>query len=144
MGPRLAVSLVLYFLIAITAIIWTFAAIKIVVEPVVAPPVLGYDGIQGGLFAGAPAVKPIYDASPYILPVAWGALVGTLAWKGRIKSKWKKHGYDYDTFKLVARMRGSPTRVEILRLMDLLKNKLQLAKELHLDWRTVDNHFLHQ
>lgn len=133
-------AIFLYSIIAVTGVISAFAFLKVIVEPTVAPSILGYDGIQGGFFAEVPAVKPIYDVSPYLLPVVWGALVGTLAWKGRVKSKWKKHGYDYDTFKLVARMRGSPTRVEILRLVYLPKNKLQLAKELHLDWRTVDNH----
>lgn len=82
---------------------------------------------------------PRYDA--IVIPISWGAVIGTLVWRGRIRSQWRKKGYDYDVFRLVARMRGSPTRVKLMNLMlSGQKNKLQLAKELGVDWKTVDNH----
>jgi DNA-binding transcriptional ArsR family regulator len=44
-------------------------------------------------------------------------------------------------FKLVAKMRGSPTRQKLLEAVKSeQKNKLQLANELGVDWKTVDNH----
>lgn len=83
----------------------------------------------------------MYQSSPYILPITWGAVGGTLIWRGRVRSAWSKQGYDYDTFKLVTRMRGSPTRIRLLNAInDSPKNKLQLAKELDVDWKTIDNH----
>lgn len=85
-------------------------------------------------------VGPVYEVSPYILPISWGAVIGTLLWRGRTRSIWSKQGYDYDVFRLVARMRGSPIRVRLLSSLGLPKNKQQLAKELEVDWKTVDNH----
>lgn len=87
------------------------------------------------------ATDPLQDASPVILPITWGAVVGTLIWRGKVRSQWHRQGYDYDTFRLVAKMRGSATRVELLNaIIETPKNKLQLAKELGVDWKTIDNH----
>jgi hypothetical protein len=83
----------------------------------------------------------IYDSSPVILPITWGAVAGTLVWRGKVRSAWSRQGYDYDIFKLVTKMRGSPTRIRLLNAVSgTPKNKLQLAKELDVDWKTVDNH----
>lgn len=84
---------------------------------------------------------PLQDLSPIILPITWGAVVGTLIWRGKVRSQWSRQGYDYDTFRLVAKMRGSATRVELLNaIIDSPKNKLQLARDLGVDWKTIDNH----
>lgn len=88
-----------------------------------------------------PIVNALYHSSLVILPITWGAVVGALIWKGRIRSQWSKEGYDYDIFKLVARMRGSSTRIKLLNvIINEEKNKLQIAKEIGIDWKTVDNH----
>jgi len=84
----------------------------------------------------------IYGSSPFLLPIAWGAVAGTLLWRGKVKSEWSRHGYDYETFKLVTRMRGSETRIRLLNAISdgSAKNKLQLAREYGVDWKTIDNH----
>ena len=88
-----------------------------------------------------PVAKYIYESSPIILPITWGAVAGTVIWRGKTRSKWSRQGYDYDTFRLVSNMRGSPNRIRLLNaIKDERKNKLQLAKELGVDWKTVDNH----
>lgn len=88
-----------------------------------------------------PVARYIYDSSPIVLPITWGAVAGTVIWRGKVRSRWSRQGYDYDMFRLVAKMRGSPTRVRLLNAVkDGHKNKLQLAKELGVDWKTVDNH----
>lgn len=85
--------------------------------------------------------EPLRELSPVILPVTWGAVAATLIWRGKIRSQWRRQGYDYDIFRLVARMRGSATRISLLNaIIEVPKNKLQLAKELGVDWKTVDNH----
>jgi hypothetical protein len=89
---------------------------------------------------GQQLASAIYGSSPYILPITWGAVAGTLIWRGRVRSAWSRQGYDYEMFRLVAKMRGGPTRVKLLNLIDTPKNKLQLAKELGVDWKTIDNH----
>lgn len=86
-------------------------------------------------------LDPLRELSPLILPITWGAVVGALIWRGKVRSRWSKQGYDYDMFRLVARMRGSATRISLLNAVtDRPKNKLQLAKELGVDWKTIDNH----
>jgi DNA-binding transcriptional ArsR family regulator len=87
------------------------------------------------------AQDPLQASAPAILPITWGAVAGTLIWRGKVRSQWHRQGYDYDMFRLVASMRGSATRVELLNaVVHLPKNKLQLAKELGVDWKTIDNH----
>lgn len=83
----------------------------------------------------------VYGSWPFILPITWGAVGGTLVWRGKVRSAWSRQGYDYDTFRLVTKMRGSPTRIRLLNAISSeSKNKLQLAKELEVDWKTIDNH----
>lgn len=88
-----------------------------------------------------PLARYIYESSPIVLPITWGAVAGTVIWRGKVRSRWSRQGYDYDTFRLVSKMRGSPTRVRLLNaIRDGHKNKLQLAKELGVDWKTINNH----
>jgi DNA-binding MarR family transcriptional regulator len=88
-----------------------------------------------------PGAKYIYESSPIVLPITWGAVAGTVIWRGKTRSKWSRQGYGYDTFRLVSNMRGSPNRIRLLNAVkDERKNKLQLAKELGVDWKTIDNH----
>jgi DNA-binding transcriptional ArsR family regulator len=88
-----------------------------------------------------PAAKAVYEYAPFTLPITWGAVAGTVIWRGRVRAQWSKQGYDYDTFRLVIKMRGSPTRQKLLEAVKSeQKNKLQLANELGVDWKTVDNH----
>ncbi len=61
-------------------------------------------------------------------------------WRGRAKSEWIQLGLDEDSFALVAKMRGSDTRIRILKSLLTPKDRLQLAKDLGLDWTTVDFH----
>lgn len=84
--------------------------------------------------------SPIYQLSPYLLPFAYGAVAAALIWRGKLRSVWSKMGYDYETFRLVARMKGSPVRVKLLASLAFQKNRLQLANELEVDWKTIDNH----
>ena len=81
-----------------------------------------------------------YNTTPYISPLAWVAFLLTLIWKGKIRIIWKRRGYDYEVFNLLAKMRGSDTRIKILRSLYLPKNRLQLAKELEMHWKSIDSH----
>jgi DNA-binding transcriptional ArsR family regulator len=127
-----------YAILAIAVLFSVLGITKLVVEPLAAT-YIGFDG-PAIILVNVPILNPMYEASPYILPAAWAAVAGTVVWKGRIRSRWKEQGYDYDMFRLVTRMKGSPKRVQLLRLLNLPKNTSQLAKELDADWRTIDNH----
>lgn len=53
---------------------------------------------------------------------------------------WQSHGLDRNQFELALRMKGSPTRVSILRALVSPKDRLQLSTELGFDWKTIDYH----
>jgi DNA-binding MarR family transcriptional regulator len=72
----------------------------------------------------------------------WIALAGVIVfWKGRTRSVWLRLGFDQDVFKLFIKMRGSSTRLQILKgISGTAKDRLQLAKELGIQWKAVDRH----
>lgn len=85
--------------------------------------------------------SPIYESSPYILPITWGAVAGTLIWRGKVRSQWCRQGYDYEMFRLLARMKGSPIRVAMLNsASNSARTRAQMAGDLDVDWKTIDNH----
>lgn len=91
--------------------------------------------------ADSSIIAAIFKSSPYIAPLAWAAFLGALIWKGKIRSLWHQKGYDYDEFKILVKMRGSDTRVKILRNVTTVpKSKLQIANELEMDWKSIDGH----
>jgi len=98
-------------------------------------PSTGQSNLSGELYS------PVYDASPYILPITWVAVAGTLIWRGKVRSQWCKQGYDYEMFRLLARMKGSPVRVALLTsVSNSARTRAQLAEDLHVDWKTINNH----
>ncbi len=85
--------------------------------------------------------SPMYESSPYVLPITWGAVAGTLIWRGKVRSQWCKQGYDYDMFRLLTRMKGSPIRVALLTsVSNSARTRAQMAGDLDVDWKTIDNH----
>jgi DNA-binding HxlR family transcriptional regulator len=79
-------------------------------------------------------------SSRILAPLGWALVVGTWAWKGRVRSRWSGSGLDYEDFRLVARMKGGGTRMRLLKSLEAPKDRSQLAKELGLDWKTIDSH----
>jgi hypothetical protein len=61
-------------------------------------------------------------------------------WRGVTRAKWIEGGLCCGAFELLVRMKGGATRVRLLRSLVSPKNKLQLARELHIDWKAVDAH----
>ena len=77
--------------------------------------------------------------SPITTPVCWAALVGAWIWSSRkTKAQWAKLGIDKDLFKLLTQMKGSATRTSLLKSLSVPKDRSQLAKDLSLDWSTID------
>jgi hypothetical protein len=104
-------------------------------------PVLGPAYLVDSNSYGTMHYSPLYQSSPYVVPITWGAIVGALIWRGKVRSQWCKQGYDYDTFRLLARMKGSPIRVALLTsVTHSAKTRSQLAEALSVDWKTIDNH----
>lgn len=107
----------------------------------VAVPDNGASPSAGQNYHAAGSYSLVYESSPYILPITWGAVAGTLIWRGKVRSQWCKQGYDYDMFKMLARMKGSPIRVALLTsISKSARTRAQLAGDLDVDWKTIDNH----
>jgi len=71
-----------------------------------------------------------------VTPVVLGALI----WRGKIRRIWLANGFGYKHFELMVKMRGSKTRLQILRTFDIPKTRQYIAHELNLDWKAVDTH----
>jgi DNA-binding MarR family transcriptional regulator len=49
-------------------------------------------------------------------------------------------GFGSDVFELFMKMKGGATRIKVLNTLSTPKDRLQLAEELGVDWKTVDRH----
>ncbi len=97
---------------------------------------------EGRELGGGPALAFPTDG-PVQLAVGGAALTGALgmlAFKGYVRRAWSRNYFDYDVFRLVVRMRGASTRQRILRQLVQPMNRHQLARELGIDWKSVDRH----
>lgn len=72
--------------------------------------------------------------------ISWTVFGATLIWRGHVRSAWGKSRFSYDTFRLLVKMRGAQTRLNLMRSLDQPRNKLQLANALGIDWKAVDKH----
>lgn len=73
-------------------------------------------------------------------PAGWVAITGVWVWRGRVRAEWKRFGLDKEVFRIVMKMKGSQARISILGSLLVPRDRFQLAKELNLDWTTVDHH----
>ena len=78
--------------------------------------------------------------STVVAPISWVAVIGAWIWRGRAKSDWSRRGLNQDLFKLLLQMKGGDTRTTILKALLTPKDRFQLAKDLGLDWTTIDYH----
>ncbi len=74
------------------------------------------------------------------LSITWTGLIGAVIWRGKTSKIWLINGLDYNQFVLMVKMRGSRTRLEILKILDTPKTRQLMAEELNLDWKTVHRH----
>jgi DNA-binding MarR family transcriptional regulator len=86
------------------------------------------------------AVNSILDASYIIAPISWSFLCGLWVWRGRIRAKWNSSGFTQDSFDLLVKMKGGPTRLKLLDALSTPKDRSKLAQELGMDWKAVDRH----
>lgn len=61
-------------------------------------------------------------------------------WRGVVKSKWTESGLCCGVFELLIKMKGGQTRIGLLKSLFEPRNKLQLSRELGMDWKAIDNH----
>jgi predicted transcriptional regulator len=79
--------------------------------------------------------------SVVLAPISWLLLAGGFwYWRGSTRALWKEAGFSSDVFKLLMKMKGGPNRVKVLNALQVPKDRLQLSKELGLDWKVIDSH----
>jgi predicted transcriptional regulator len=85
-------------------------------------------------------VQGFFDDSFAIAPASWAVLAGAWIWRGKLRSKWNSSGFDQDSFDLLVKMKGGPTRVKLLNALAAPKDRSKLAQEMGMDWKAVDRH----
>jgi hypothetical protein len=97
----------------------------------------------GGVVAtsqGETLLKEVETTSLFLAPICWILLGGAWIWRGRVRSQWTQMGFGSDVFELFLKMKGGATRIRVLNTLSTPKDRLQLAQELGVDWKTVDRH----
>ncbi len=89
---------------------------------------------------GRTVVLFLSDQSPLLTLASWSLVVVGFVWRGNVRNTWRSSGLSPDVFKLVTMMKGSANRVQLLKGLTVPKDRFQLAKDLSLDWATVDYH----
>lgn len=89
---------------------------------------------------GGIRIETLFIASAYTALGSWIFIAAALAFKGVVKHFWCRSKLDYEVFKLLVKMRGSSTRLRIVRLLEKPMNRHMIAKELKLDWKAIDRH----
>lgn len=100
-------------------------------------------GIPNALFGqsrGEEALKQAQSLSLFLAPIAWVVLGGMWVWRGRVRSRYTQLGFGSDVFELFMKMKGGATRIKLLGTLNTPMDRLQLAEELGVDWKTVDRH----
>ncbi len=86
------------------------------------------------------ALREAQGISLFLAPIAWVVLGGAWVWRGRVRSRYTELGFGSDVFELFMKMKGGATRIKVLDTLSTPKDRLQLAQELGVDWKTVDRH----
>jgi hypothetical protein len=94
----------------------------------------------GPAAAGSSLLREVQAASLFLAPVSWVLVGGAWIWRGRVRSRYTEMGFGSDVFELFMKMKGGATRIRVLNKLNTPKDRLQLAEELGVDWKTVDRH----
>ena len=89
---------------------------------------------------GVDIVREVQGLSIFLAPVSWVFIAGALMWRGRMRARWRAVGFESDVFELFMRMKGGATRIRVMSTLDTPKDRLQVAQELGVDWKTIDRH----
>ena len=89
---------------------------------------------------GESPLKEVQAAALFLAPVTWVILGGMWVWRGRIRARYSELGFGSDVFELFMKMKGGATRIKVLNVLSTPKDRLQLAQELGVDWKTIDRH----
>ncbi|MFI5419694.1 MAG: winged helix-turn-helix domain-containing protein, partial [Nitrososphaerales archaeon] len=86
------------------------------------------------------AINGVLNVSYIVAPISWTVLSAMWIWRGKTRAKWNSSGFSQDSFHLLVKMKGGPTRLKLLDALGSPKDRSQLAQELGMDWKAVDRH----
>jgi len=90
--------------------------------------------------SGESLLREVQGTSLLLAPVSWVLLGGAWVWRGRVRARYSEMGFGSDVFELFMKMKGGATRIKVLNMLSTPKDRLQLAQEMGVDWKTVDRH----
>jgi DNA-binding HxlR family transcriptional regulator len=74
-------------------------------------------------------------------PASWLILgIGVWVWRGKARILFQNAGFDKDVFRLLLRTKGGNSRTKLLKALLSPKDRMQLSKEVGIDWKAVDRH----
>lgn len=85
-------------------------------------------------------IQGFFNDSYVVAPVSWAALCAAWIWRGKHRSRWNSSGFTEDSFDLLLKMKGGPTRLKLLNALVAPRDRSQLAQEMGMDWKSVDRH----
>jgi DNA-binding transcriptional ArsR family regulator len=92
-----------------------------------------------GIQNSSPSIlRVLIDNSPFLSVTSWILVGAVCVWRGKIRLHWERAGLDSSIFELFTRMKGAKTRVALLDALSTPKYRLELARELEMNWRTID------
>jgi len=92
-----------------------------------------------GIQNSSPSIlRLLIDNSPFLSATNWILVGAVCVWRGKIRSHWERVGLDSGIFELFTRMKGAKTRLALLNALSSPKYRSELARELKMNWRTVD------
>ncbi len=137
-------SIVLYLILAFAILNNLLLGLQLLGHPVAGPPPNNANSsVPVHPISPSPISLPLVILQTHsiaLVPISWAAVVGAWIWRGRAKSDWSRRGLDQGLFKLLLQMKGGETRTTILKALLIPKDRFQLAKDLELDWTTIDYH----
>jgi len=93
-----------------------------------------------GTSQGESLLREAQATSLLFAPVSWVLVGFAWVWRGRVRARYSEMGFGSDVFELFMKMKGGATRIKVLNTLSTPKDRLQLAQELGVDWKTVDRH----
>jgi DNA-binding HxlR family transcriptional regulator len=76
--------------------------------------------------------------SPHLSVITWGVIGATMLYGRSGRGIFARKGFEGDVYDLMVKMRGSSSRLSLLKSLEEPKHRLELAEVTGIDWKEVD------
>lgn len=100
--------------------------------------------LSAEFFGGASQQAPLgpfaflWVYAPPLSIITWAAVVVTAVYGRSGRSIFARKGFEDDVYRLMVKMRGSGSRLTLLKSIEEPKHRLELAEITGIDWKEVD------